>query len=137
MDAAEHRYSTGFANMNTNKKAFINQCTVSINGVTITDNGDGSYAYSLPTATGGIQTVSDGGNGSAVVNNYTSAGTLTSSETTGFDANACSRYKFRSCLRTNLLGYRPKTYLKTTEKCQKISTRLQIRNTVGISPTLT
>ena len=108
-----------------------------VNGGTFTDNGDGTYVYSLPTATGGIETVGDNGNGAAVVNTYTSTGTLTASETTGFDASACSRFKVRSCLRTNLLGYRPKTYLKTTEKCQKVSTGLQIRNTVGIFSTLT
>ena len=93
--------------------------TTTINGVIVTDNGDGTYAYSLPTDAGGSQTISDNGNGAAVVNVYTAGGALVGSEATGFDANACKRYKKRSCLRTYLLGCRPKTYLKTAKSCAK------------------
>ena len=32
-----------------------------------------------------------------------------------------SHYKKRSCLRPNLLGYRPKTCIKTRENCEKLS----------------
>ena len=77
-----------------------------INGVTVTDNGDGTYAYSLPTAAGGSETVSDIGNGAAVVTTLNQDGHT-------------KRNKNRSCLRTCLLGCGTKRYLKTGKECIK------------------
>ena len=97
----------------------VSPSTITINGVIVTDNGDGTYEYSLATDAGGSQTISENGNGAAVVNVYTAGGAFAGSQIARFDSDSCRRYKVRSCLRPYLLDCRHKTYLKTAKNCSK------------------